>query len=142
MCTSLVYRDAAGRAYFGRTLELTVDLPYRIAWLPAGFAMFSRIAGHQPLSFSTRYGVLAITMPARIPTKDDPIGPADLAVALPASSPVGRASPTWTASSSFYGPTMPATTRASTSLRSPELANRWFRRFSGLMAMRQTVQRR
>ncbi len=78
MCTSLVYRDAAGRAYFGRTLELTVDLPYRIAWLPGGFAMRSQIAGHPPLSFATRYGVLAITMPARIPTKDDPIGPADL----------------------------------------------------------------
>ena len=80
MCTSLVYRDAAGRAYFGRTLELTVDLPYRIAWLPSGFAMRSQIAGHPPLSFATRYGVLAITMPARIPTKDDPIGPADLKV--------------------------------------------------------------
>ena len=80
MCTSLVYRDAAGRAYFGRTLELTVDLPYRIAWFPAGFAMNSRIADHPPVRFTARYGVLAITMPARIPTKDDPIGPADLKV--------------------------------------------------------------
>lgn len=80
MCTSLVYRDAAGRAYFGRTLELTVDLPYRVAWFPAGFAMNSRIADHPPVRFTTRYGVLAITMPARIPTKDDPIGPADLKV--------------------------------------------------------------
>ena len=80
MCTSLVYRDAAGKAYFGRTLELTVDLPYRIAWFPAGFAMRSQIADHPPLSLATRYGVLAITMPARIPTQDNPIGPADLKV--------------------------------------------------------------
>ena len=80
MCTSLVYRDAAGKAYFGRTLELTVDLPYQVAWFPAGFAIDSRVADHPPLSFATRYGVLAITMPARIPTKDNPIGPTDLKV--------------------------------------------------------------
>lgn len=78
MCTSLVYRDAAGKAYFGRTLELTVDLPYLMAWMPAGFAVSSRIGDHPPLAFTTRYGALAITMPARIPTAAAPIGPADL----------------------------------------------------------------
>jgi len=80
MCTSLVYRDAAGKAYFGRTLELTIDLPYRIAWFPTGYAMRSQIADHPSLSFTTRYAVLAVTMPARLPTKETPIGPADLKV--------------------------------------------------------------
>ena len=80
MCTSLVYRDAAGRSYFGRTLELTVDLPYRIAWFPAGYAMRSQVADHPPVSFTTRYGMLAIAMPVRFPTKDDPIDVADLKV--------------------------------------------------------------
>ncbi|NBC48117.1 MAG: linear amide C-N hydrolase [Gammaproteobacteria bacterium] len=80
MCTSLVYRDAAGNAYFGRTLELTVDLPYRVAWFPTGFAMRSQVADHPPLSVTTRYGVLAVTMPARLPTQDASIGPADLKI--------------------------------------------------------------
>jgi choloylglycine hydrolase len=74
------YRDAAGKACFGRTLQLTVDLPYQVAWFPTGLAIDSQIADHPPLSFATRCGVLAVTMPARIPTKDDPIGPADLKV--------------------------------------------------------------
>lgn len=78
MCTSLVYRDAAGKAYFGRTLELTVDLPYQMAWFPAGMAMRSQVAGRPPVSFTTRHGVLAVTMPARVPTKEAPIGIADL----------------------------------------------------------------
>ncbi len=78
MCTSLVYRDAAGKAYFGRTLELTVDLPYQIAWFPAGFEVASRVADHPALTFATRFGVLAIAIPARVPTREAPIGPADL----------------------------------------------------------------
>ena len=80
MCTALVYRDAAGKAYFGRTLELTVDLPYLMAWFPAGYATCSQIAEHPPLNFTTRYGVLAVTMPARVPTKNAPIGSTDLKV--------------------------------------------------------------
>ncbi|MEA5474531.1 linear amide C-N hydrolase [Synechococcus sp. CCY9201] len=80
MCTSLVYRDAAGRAYFGRTLELTVNLPYQIAWFPTGYMMRSQIADHPPVNFTTRYGVLAIAMPERNPTKDNPIRHADLKI--------------------------------------------------------------
>ncbi|MBK1643876.1 linear amide C-N hydrolase [Thiocapsa imhoffii] len=80
MCTSLVYRDAAGRSYFGRTLELTIDLPYLITWFPKGFAMSSQIANHPPVRITTQYGVFAVTMPARIPTQDNPIGPRDLKV--------------------------------------------------------------
>lgn len=80
MCTSLVYRDAAGRAYLGRTLELTTDLPYSLVYFPAGTSFSSRIEGHPPLDFSTRHALIAVTMPGRIPTPDAPLGAADLKV--------------------------------------------------------------
>lgn len=80
MCTALLYRDLAGRAYFGRTLELTVDLPYQVAWLPKGQQRSSHIPPYSPLQFVTCYNVLAVTMPARIPTKDHPQTLADLKV--------------------------------------------------------------
>lgn len=80
MCTSLVYRDATGNAYFGRTLELTMDLPYLMAWFPAGFAVTSRIGDRPAVAFTTRHGMLAVTMPDRIPTAAAPITPADLKV--------------------------------------------------------------
>jgi len=78
MCTSLSYRDATGNAYFGRTLELTIDLPYQIVWFPAGLAMSSHIAGHAPLEYTTKHAALTVAMPARIPTAAAPIGIADL----------------------------------------------------------------
>ncbi|MCJ8141351.1 linear amide C-N hydrolase [Ancylobacter sp. A5.8] len=80
MCTSLSYRDAAGNIYFGRTLELTMDLPYQIVWFPAGFATTSQVEGDAPLSFTARHGVLAVTMPARVPSADTPIGITDLKI--------------------------------------------------------------
>lgn len=46
MCTSLGYRDAAGRAYLGRTLELTMALPYQVAFFPAGHETASEVPGH------------------------------------------------------------------------------------------------
>ncbi|MBP7243434.1 linear amide C-N hydrolase [Amaricoccus sp.] len=78
MCTSLVYRDASDRSYFGRTLELTVNLPYLMAYFPKGFAVTSQVQDHPALSFTTSLAVLAVTMPARIPSREAPIGPADL----------------------------------------------------------------
>ncbi len=80
MCTSLSYRDATGKVYFGRTLELTMDLPYQIAYFPAGFATTSQVEGQAPLSFAAHHGVLAVTMPCRVPTADKPIGIADLKI--------------------------------------------------------------
>lgn len=80
MCTSLSYSDAAGRIYFGRTLELTVDLPYQIAFFPAGFPIRSEVEGHPPLQFEARHGVLGVTMPARIPTPDAPLAVDDFKV--------------------------------------------------------------
>ena len=80
MCTSLGYRDAAGRAYFGRTLELTVDLPYQMLHLPAGFETVSEVAGHPAAIFVARYALLAVAMPARMPSAAAPLTLADLKV--------------------------------------------------------------
>lgn len=80
MCTALVYSDAAGKSYLGRTLELTVDLPYQLAFLPRGFAVTSQVSGHPALAYSVAHAFLAITMPARVPTPQAPLGLADLKV--------------------------------------------------------------
>lgn len=80
MCTSLIYRDSANLAYFGRTLELTVNLPYQVAWLPKGQQVTSHLPPFAPLEFTTCYNVLAVTMPSRMPTADAPLGLADLKV--------------------------------------------------------------
>lgn len=67
MGTSLLYRDAAGRAYVGRTLELTIDLPYLVACFPEGQKLHSAVAGQPALGWRTRFAVLAVTMPASAP---------------------------------------------------------------------------
>ncbi|MFT7721224.1 MAG: linear amide C-N hydrolase [Roseateles sp.] len=80
MCTSLIYRDAAGKPYFGRTLELTTTLPYQVTYFPAGFAVTSEIAGHPPLAYRGRHPILAVTTPTHLPTAQAPIEVADLKV--------------------------------------------------------------
>lgn len=80
MCTALVYTDAGGASYLGRTLELTMDLPYQIAWLPAGLPARSQVPGHPAVDYTLRHGFLSVTMPARVPTAETPIGLADLKV--------------------------------------------------------------
>uniref|UniRef100_UPI003BAA0055 linear amide C-N hydrolase n=1 Tax=Stappia sp. TaxID=1870903 RepID=UPI003BAA0055 len=80
MCTSLVYRDAADRAYFGRTLELTSDLPYQLAYCPAGQSFSSHAEGHATLDYTSRHAFLAVTMPGRMPTPDAPLGLSDFKV--------------------------------------------------------------
>ncbi|MFD2030530.1 linear amide C-N hydrolase [Ancylobacter dichloromethanicus] len=68
MCTSLSYRDAQGKAYFGRTLELTIDLPYQIVYFPVGFPTRSEVEGHPAAEFRARHAMLTVTMPCRVPT--------------------------------------------------------------------------
>ncbi|WP_127090604.1 linear amide C-N hydrolase [Aquabacter cavernae] len=80
MCTALVYSDATGKHYLGRTLELTVDLPYQLAFFPKGFKVASAVPGHPALAYDVAHAFLAITMPARIPTAQTPLGIADLKV--------------------------------------------------------------
>ncbi|WP_454915942.1 linear amide C-N hydrolase [Xanthobacter sediminis] len=80
MCTSLGYKDAAGNAYFGRTLELTTDLPYQVAYFPAGFETLSQVPGHPALELGARHAILAVTMPYRLPTPEAPLAIADLKI--------------------------------------------------------------
>lgn len=77
MCTSLIYRDTADKVYFGRTLELTTDLPYGIVYVPPGAAFSSQLADHPAAKYAGKHGVIAVAMPARIPTADAPLGFAD-----------------------------------------------------------------
>lgn len=77
MCTSLIYRDTADKVYFGRTLELTIDLPYRIVYVPQGAPFSSRLGDHPATSYVGKYAFIAVAMPARIPTADAPLGIAD-----------------------------------------------------------------
>lgn len=78
MCTSLIYRDNANKVYFGRTLELTSDLPYQIVYIPAGVPFSSEIEGHPAFEFSGKHAFIAVTMPGRVPTKEQPLGLNDL----------------------------------------------------------------
>lgn len=80
MCTSLGYKDAAGRAYYGRTLELTVDLPYQLLHLPVGFETVSQVPGHPAVSAVARHALIAIAMSTRVPTAEAPLTLADLKV--------------------------------------------------------------
>lgn len=54
MCTSFSCKDAAGNVYFGRTLELTIDLPYQVVHYPAGFETISKVPGHPEAVFYSR----------------------------------------------------------------------------------------
>ncbi|QPC43000.1 linear amide C-N hydrolase [Kaustia mangrovi] len=80
MCTSLSYTDAAGKVYFGRTLELTVDLPYQVVYFPEGTPFSSAVEGHPALEYEARHAVLAVTMPDRKPSAEAPLGLGDLKV--------------------------------------------------------------
>lgn len=78
MCTSLIYRDADGKPYLGRTLELTVELPYQLAYVPIGTPFTSQAEGHPPLHYQAIHAFLCVAMPGREPTLATPIGLADL----------------------------------------------------------------
>ena len=80
MCTSLIYRDAAGRPYFGRTLELTVELPYQVAYVPPGTPFSSASVGHPALGYRACHAFVAVTVPDRVPAADAPVAFADLKV--------------------------------------------------------------
>lgn len=65
MCTSLLYLDSKNRPYVGRTLELSIELPYLVSTFPEGTALHSAVAGFTPLNWVTKYAILAVTMPAQ-----------------------------------------------------------------------------
>ncbi|MFC5586847.1 linear amide C-N hydrolase [Nitratireductor kimnyeongensis] len=78
MCTSLAYHDASENVYFGRTLELTSDLPYQIVYFPKDIPFSSDSDGHPTLKYTGKNGFIAVTMPGRMPTKEAPLGYKDL----------------------------------------------------------------
>ncbi|WP_069436506.1 linear amide C-N hydrolase [Methyloceanibacter methanicus] len=63
MCTSLLYRDTNGNFYSGRTLELPMEMPYQIAFLPAGQDYQSAVEGSAALRYKTAYPMLGVTVP-------------------------------------------------------------------------------
>jgi penicillin V acylase-like amidase (Ntn superfamily) len=80
MCTSLSYRDINDNVYFGRTLELSMELPYQLAYFPVGESFQSVIEGHPALRYESRHSVIAVTMPERAPTPEQPLCPNDFKI--------------------------------------------------------------
>lgn len=68
-CTSLLYKDANGAPYSGRTMELPVQLDYRVAFFPQGSSFSSRADQHATLDYEAKYAFVSIAMPDPI-TKD------------------------------------------------------------------------
>ena len=62
-CTALLFRSAGDKAFAGRTMELSAEMPYVVASLPKGQALASQVEGHAPLNFTTKYGILGIAIP-------------------------------------------------------------------------------
>ncbi|OYR15058.1 linear amide C-N hydrolase, choloylglycine hydrolase family protein [Brucella thiophenivorans] len=58
-----MFRDAGGGAYAGRTMELSMELPYVVASIPKGHQFSSVVDGHDPLEFQSKYGVFGIAVP-------------------------------------------------------------------------------
>ncbi len=63
MCTSLLYHDAHGAPYAGRTMELPMELPYRVGYTPVGTALSSSAAKGQALDFTSRQAFLWVGVP-------------------------------------------------------------------------------
>lgn len=62
-CTALLFKDANAGAYAGRTMELSMELPYVVASIPKGHRVTSIVDGHNPLEFQTKYSIFAIAVP-------------------------------------------------------------------------------
>ncbi|MDR5700837.1 linear amide C-N hydrolase [Agromyces aerolatus] len=80
MCTSLQYTDLNGLPYFGRTLELDIDEPWVLAYVPPGVPFESEAPGGEPVKYAGKYGFIAVTAPARMPSKEAPLTQNDLKV--------------------------------------------------------------
>lgn len=62
-CTALLFRSADGNAYAGRTMELSMELPYVVASIPKGHKFTSVVEGHSALDFQSKYSIFAIAVP-------------------------------------------------------------------------------
>lgn len=68
-CTSLLYTDAQGAPYAGRTMELPMELPYQVAYFPAGSAFGSQVKAHPALTYQSKQAFIAVAVEDPI-TKD------------------------------------------------------------------------
>lgn len=68
-CTSLLYTDANGAPYAGRTMELPMELPYEATYFPKGIDFSSKADDQPALNFQGKYGFMSLTVPDPI-TKD------------------------------------------------------------------------
>lgn len=59
-CTSLLYTDGNGASYSGRTLELSMELPYKVAFFPVGTGFGSKADQHHVLDFKTTNAFVSI----------------------------------------------------------------------------------
>ncbi len=80
MCTSLLYRDANNNAYVGRTLELSLELPYVLARFAQGTTITSHTDAYGSHSWQMQHTVLAVTMPAVMPQPGAALAPSDLKI--------------------------------------------------------------
>ena len=62
-CTSLLYTDARGAPYAGRTMELPMELPYQATFFPKNTDFSSKADAHAPLSFKGKFGFISLTVP-------------------------------------------------------------------------------
>ena len=68
-CTSLLYTDAQGAPYAGRTMELPMELPYQATFFPKQTDFSSKADSHKALSFKGKFSFISLTVPDPI-TKD------------------------------------------------------------------------
>ncbi|MBU3825351.1 MAG: linear amide C-N hydrolase [Candidatus Oceanisphaera merdipullorum] len=62
-CTSLLYTDANGAHYAGRTMELPMELPYEATYFPKGASFGSKADHNHTLSFEGKFGFMSLTVP-------------------------------------------------------------------------------
>ena len=62
-CTSMLYTDDNGAPYAGRTMELPMELPYRIAFYPVGSEFSSSADGNAALNYQSQYAFISVAVP-------------------------------------------------------------------------------
>lgn len=62
-CTSLLYKDAHGAPYAGRTMELPMELPYEVSYYPVGSQFGSFVKNHPELKYQSKHAFISVTVP-------------------------------------------------------------------------------
>lgn len=61
-CTSLLYTDATGAPYSGRTMELPMELPYGVTYFPKNSKFQSQVKNHSTLNYQSKYSFISLTV--------------------------------------------------------------------------------